>query len=105
MAYNTGTGMPGGGPGNVYGLLAVQQNVWNEKDKTATEKTIMDALIQDPIIEKKTNISVSFGDTDKKELHLIGKVGTKEERKRAVQIARDRTPTDVQIFDELVLGV
>jgi hypothetical protein len=86
------------------GQLVVAQNLWRNEDKEKAKKLIMDAIAQDAIIENKTNISVDFGDADKKELHLIGKVENDRSKERVRKIAQEYTPNDVEIHDELAVG-
>jgi hypothetical protein len=63
----------------------------------------MDAIAQDAIIQTKTNISVTFGDVKKKELHVLGKVENDREKERVIKIAQEYTPDDVEIHDELAV--
>ncbi|TVR61640.1 MAG: hypothetical protein EA426_03100 [Spirochaetaceae bacterium] len=86
------------------GQLVVARNVWGDEDKKNVEKTILEAIKQDPLVVDKTNVSVTFGDSRKKELHLIGKLGDEKQRERVREIAGKNTPTDVEIHDEIVVG-
>lgn len=102
--YGQGVGHPGGPSGVYMGQLAVANNLWQHEDKEKAKKLIMDAIAQDAIIENKTNINVTFGDVKKKELYLLGKLKSDRAKERAIKIAREYTPDDVEIHDELTVG-
>ncbi len=99
----TGAGSQVGSPEVYMGQLVVARNVWGDEDKKKVEKTIMETIEQDPLVVDKTNVSVTFGDSKKKELHLIGKLGDRKARDRVREIAEKNTPTDVEIHDEIVV--
>lgn len=103
-SYGSPAGQPGGPAGIYMGQLVVAQNLWRNQERDQAKKLIMDAIVQDAIIEDKTNISVTFGDADKKELHLLGKVSNERSKERAIKIAQEYTPNDVEIHDELAVG-
>lgn len=97
-------GQPTGATGFPMGQLAVANNLWNNKDKERAQTKIMEAISQDAIIGEKTNVSVTFGDAEKKELHILGKVHSDRSKERIFEIAQENTPTDVEIHDELTVG-
>lgn len=72
------------------------------------EKTLLQAIIDDPLIENASNISVSYrrkGMTVKDDqIHLIGKVASREEAKRAYDIVRSNTNGEIEIENELRVG-
>ncbi|TVQ21726.1 MAG: hypothetical protein EA383_16675 [Spirochaetaceae bacterium] len=86
------------------GKLSVQKKAWGDDDKEQAITTILDAIKQDPIIESSSNISVTFDDAEKKELHVIGKVTGPGSKSRLREILEQNTPSDVEIHDETVVG-
>ncbi|MFP4564621.1 MAG: BON domain-containing protein [Spirochaetia bacterium] len=65
------------------------------------EKHLMKAIIDDPLIRDKTNISVKHEDGD---LHLIGKVGSEDEKQRVEEIVKVNTREEKTIVNELTVG-
>ncbi|MFP4509404.1 MAG: hypothetical protein ACOC4I_00720 [Spirochaetota bacterium] len=89
-------------PSLYMGKLALEKSAWGDDDKERAKTTILDAIKQDPIIESSSNISVTFGDAEKKELHVIGKVMGPGSKSRLREILEQNTPSDVEIHDETV---
>jgi len=70
------------------------------------EKLVQEAIVQDPEIEDSSNISVAIKDgglLGKDELHLIGKVGSEKQKKRAQALAESNTKRQVHVVNEIVV--
>ena len=80
---------------------ALQGEAWRSIPEKELEKHLIKAIIDDPLIGDKTNISVEHEDGD---LHLIGKVGSEDEKQRAEEIVRVNTREEKTIVNELTVG-
>ena len=80
---------------------ALQGEAWRSIPETELEKYLMRAIFEDPLIGNKTNISLKHEDGD---LHLIGKVGSEEEKARAEEIVKVNTREEKPVVNELVIG-
>ena len=98
---NNKAGDSSGMAGVYMGRLVVAENAWGDSEQNETETAIRDAIMQDPSITDKTNVSVTFG--EKKELHLVGTLSDEKSRERVREIAERNTPNDVEIHDEIVV--
>ncbi len=97
----------GGGdamPSLFMGKRILEGDVWGSEDKERIKTTILDAVKQDPIIAGKPNITVTFGDAEKKELHVIGKLEDQRSRSRLREILEQNTPSNVEVHDGTIVG-
>ena len=70
------------------------------------EKVVQEAIVQDPEIEDSPNVSVKLKDgglLGKDELHLIGKVGSERQKRRAQALAESNTKRQVHVVNEIVV--
>lgn len=82
-------------------MPALQGEAWRSIPEKELEKHLMQAIIDDPLIRDKTNISVNHEDGD---LHLVGKVDSDDEKQRAEEIVRVNTREEKVIVNELSVG-
>ncbi len=97
------SGYPGhtGTPPNAAHLALIKE--WTNGEKKELEKKIMNAFAQDGIIQDPSNMSVTFKNAKKKEVHLIGKVRDATWRDRAIEIVKNNAGDDIKIIDELTI--
>jgi hypothetical protein len=70
------------------------------------EKLIQEAIIQDPKIKDSDHISVKMekkGAFKADEIHLIGKVSSKDQKQRAEELAAINTPDSLTVMSELIV--
>jgi osmotically-inducible protein OsmY len=79
----------------------LQGEAWRSIPEKELEKYLMQAIIDDPLIGDKTNISVEHEDGD---LHLIGKVDSEDEKSRAEEIVKVNTREEKTVVNELTVG-
>jgi len=70
------------------------------------EKVIQEAIYHDPIIEDSDKVSVSFKDKgfSKREIHLIGKVGSEKQKQRAQELAEINSKDKVTVVNEIIVA-
>ena len=88
-----------GHPGEAAALSAI----WKIDEKKALRKKLLEAFVEDPEISDSTNISVTFDDTQMKELHLIGTVDDEKSLKRAEELARENSGKDITVVNDLIV--
>lgn len=79
---------------------ALQGEAWRSIPEKELEQYLMQAIVDDPLIVDKTNISVKHEDGD---LHLIGKVGSEDEKSRAEEIVKVNTREEKTVVNELAV--
>jgi hypothetical protein len=93
----------GYGTNNPMGLneaLGLSQ-VWSEDERDQTRSTILKAFAEDSSLKDATNISIEFRDEEGRYIHVIGKVPSELEKRRAIEIVMHNTATDTHVVDEL----
>lgn len=80
-------------------------NAWNVTDTKDLRKELQKAIVQDPEIQHKADVSVDVRTDRAKvtEIHLIGSAGSDREKERAEQVVAVNTRDEVKIVNELVL--
>ncbi len=80
-------------------------NAWHLADHKSLRDELQRAIVDDPEITSKTDISVDLkADGDKvSEIHLIGSVGSKKEMQRAEEIISVNTKNEVKVVNDLVV--
>lgn len=80
-------------------------HAWNIATRDELKKELQHAVVEDPLVENKANISVNPIQDGARVSHieLIGSVGSDRERKRVRQIIGVNTKDEVDIVDRLTV--
>jgi len=78
---------------------------WNLANEAELRDELQKAIVEDPEIQSKADISVDTVTNGAKvsEIHLIGAVASEKEKERAKEIVTVNTRNEVKIVNELVL--
>lgn len=80
-------------------------NPWHLAKQNDLEDELQKAIVEDPEIASKADISVDVTTDGKKvtEIHLVGSVASDKELQRAAEIVSVNTRDEVKIVNELVV--
>ena len=74
------------------------------KERDALQAKLREALVQDPEIQDKANISATITeDREGESVHLLGKLPTAKGKERAEEIVRASVPEGMRVVNEIVV--
>ena len=87
-----------------YGLVVARRGIRDDEERKKLREEILSAVHEDPLITEKVNITVLFPKDDENGITLEGKLGSAKEKDRLKEIALQRTPQDIKIYDNVTVA-
>jgi hypothetical protein len=80
-------------------------HAWDLADRKELREELQKAIIDDPEVENKADISVYLETEGTKvsEIHIIGSVGSEKEKQRVAEIVSVNTRNEVEVINELLV--